>query len=414
MYKNKLHKYNFKLEQLGGLSCPHEVNDRVLVIGPNNSPILNQIGIITNLNYNVSTGAYYFNPICNDVDVDIDDTIYNISTLNIKNITNLRNQQNIVLLPKDSIMETFKYLDLKKLINIYKETNDIQIKEAINEYPFDFYEQSIPDNMSLEQFRNIFCSAIGINIFNNKNILEDDFIKNIIPKNYTKFNTVKRTLKVNIPYSRLTDKAIIPLKNYIHTLNMFWCTQITNAAFVNLEGIDTLNMYGCFQITDEAFKYLKGINTLNMYGCNQITDVSFKYLQGIQTLNMSICRQITDAAFEHLKGIHTLDMTRCNQITDSAFKYLKGIKILNMSGCNQITDAAFVHLNSIHTLDMSDCNQPEITGKNFILLNLLKILDVRGCNELTLKRAQYIFGIYNYKNVKFFKPDRVDEVLRDV
>lgn len=83
-------------------------------------------------------------------------------------------------------------------------------------------------------------------------------------------------------------------------------------------------------ITDEAFKHLEGIHTLDMTFCTPITNDAFNYLKGsIHTPIMNDCRQdtITDEAFRYLKGsIHTLFMIDCNQntITDAAFEHLEG------------------------------------------------------------------------------------------
>jgi hypothetical protein len=175
----------------------------------------------------------------------------------------------------------------------------------------------------------------------------------------------------------------------LHTVIMWQCNRVTDAAFVHLRGIHTLDMRGCNQttITDSAFIHLRGIHTLDMSRCNQatITDSAFTHLRGIHTLDMNSCNQetITDAAFVHLRGIHTLRMSFCDQFTDAAFIHLRGIHTLEMQVCNQltITDAAFVHLRGIHTLYMSDCDQITITAKALTHLIGITALFVDGCNR---------------------------------
>jgi len=373
MYKNKLFKYQKKLKQYGGLSCPYKINDRVVVTNSDNIELLYKIGIITKIHYNVPEGAYYFNPICNKVNINIDGNIHSVSTLNIKKFTDLTPKLILSIkidsIPLDTIIEIFKNLKYYELIDIYNSTDRIQLKEAINKYPFNFYEYSVPANMTLKEFRDIFCNAIGINISYNTNIINIDFTTNILPRNlYNKFSNT-RQLKVNISgCTQLTDSAFIPLKNYIHTLNMRECNQetITDAAFVNLNGIHTLEMPFCDQKT------------------------------------------ITNAAFKHLVGVHTLNIKMCNQetITDSAFVNLKSVRELDMKGCNQrtITDAAFKHLAGVKILNMSLCNQDTINGNEFCRLNTLTYLDVNGCNKTTLDAAERIFGITSdNQQVKYFK-----------
>ena len=48
----------------------------------------------------------------------------------------------------------------------------------------------------------------------------------------------------------------------MHTLEMGYCTGITDAAFVHLRGLHTLDMRGCTGITDAGIAHLRGI--LNM------------------------------------------------------------------------------------------------------------------------------------------------------
>ena len=155
---------------------------------------------------------------------------------------------------------------------------------------------------------------------------------------------------------------------------------IVDADFVHIRGdarvrLHTVNMWDCKRVTDAAFVHLCGIHTLEMWGCNQatITDAAFVHLRGIHTLNMIYCNQatITDAAFKHLRGIHTLCISFCNQvtITDVAFVHLRGIHTLYMWDCNQamITPAALIHLRGIHTLYTYGCSPAVRTAADALL-----------------------------------------------
>jgi hypothetical protein len=231
---------------------------------------------------------------------------------------------------------------------------------------------------------------------------------------------------LNISYcSLVTDQAFEHLKG-IHTLEMRYCTQITDTAFEHLEGIRGLNMSNCTRITDKAFVHLKGIQHLIMNGCTQetithrasehlaglhilsasgckcVNDLFLENLRGIRVLAMSRCRNATDKGFAHLKGIHTLDMSFCHQetITDAAFEHLQGIHTLCMSHCMQhtITGEALAHLKGIHTLDMSHCSQTVITDAAFEHLAGVHSLDLRGCDQLTAGALNHVRGV-GYLNI---------------
>jgi hypothetical protein len=252
---------------------------------------------------------------------------------------------------------------MKELLNVYL-TGNADFINVLEKYIFDFYDEPIPEKMSIKQFRNIFKSTKGINISKRQNITDKDFefIRPIPPTTVVGQNYMNGfRLNMNNCW-KITDAAFVNLKG-IHTLDINYCRQITDAAFVNLKGIKTLSICGCYQITDAAFLHLDGIKELNMVICEKITDAAFVHLKGIHSLNMKGCNQITDAAFVHIDGIKNLNMGGCKQITDGAFVHLKGIHNLNIMYCNQITDAAFVHLKGIKKLDMSYCIQPTITHK---------------------------------------------------
>ena len=252
--------------------------------------------------------------------------------------------QTLTKLNDDCLKTIFSFLNIKEIISIYN-TKNIIYRNVIAEYPFDFYDSSnpenmtIPENMTLKEFRNICGNAIGFSFLNYSNINDKEFIKYILPK--TLFNPnnnyqYKRRLKIDITNCcNLTNKSIEKLENYIDTLDMSNCNNITDDAFRFLKGIKKLNISGCFKITDNAFKNLSGIHTLLM-DMDEVGDIN---------------ENITDNAFRYLSGIHTLDMSGdYSNITDKAFINLKGINTLYLLSNESIKDNAFVHLHGISKL----------------------------------------------------------------
>jgi hypothetical protein len=139
-------------------------------------------------------------------------------------------------------------------------------------------------------------------------------------------------------------------------VNVKYRNDIVDADFVHIRGdarvrLHTVIMWGCLSVTDAAFVHLRGIHTLNMFSCYQdaITDAAFRHLRGIHTIVMTNCTQLTDAAFVHLRGIHTLYMCWCNQetITPIALTYLAGIKMLDTSDCSRAVRIASAALMKI-------------------------------------------------------------------
>ena len=84
--------------------------------------------------------------------------------------------------PPDVMKEIFKKLNIKDLLKLYL-TGNKGIIDDIEDTKFDFYDEPIPEKMSLKQFRNIFKSAIGINIEGRQDITDADFqfIRPLLP-----------------------------------------------------------------------------------------------------------------------------------------------------------------------------------------------------------------------------------------
>ena len=112
------------------------------------------------------------------------------------------------------------------------------------------------------------------------------------------------------------------------------------------------------EINDGDFVHIRGdarvrLHTVKIFNCSQITDAAFVYLHGIHTLHMHCCYNITDDAFAHLRGIHTLEMSLCHQITGATFMHLHGIHTLQIIGTflmPTIMDSTFVQSSSTPTL----------------------------------------------------------------
>jgi hypothetical protein len=70
-----------------------------------------------------------------------------------------------------------------------------------------------------------------------------------------------------------------------------------------------INVSGRKDLCDADFVHIRGgpgvrLHTVRMFGCRGVTDAAFAYLRGVYALDMSECRQdtITDAAFAHLRA----------------------------------------------------------------------------------------------------------------
>ena len=128
------------------------------------------------------------------------------------------------LIIQDVLYEIFKNLSIKELLKVYL-TGNADFINVLENYTFDFYDEPIPKKMSIKQFRNIFKSTKGLNISGRQDITDKDF------------EFIRPIPSIKIAGFRL---------------NMNYCKQITDAAFIHLKGIHTLNLRECNQIAIDS------------------------------------------------------------------------------------------------------------------------------------------------------------------
>jgi len=194
-----------------------------------------------------------------------------------------------------------------------------------------------------------------------------------------------------------TNDELVHLRG-LQAVSIAYCTGITDAGFVHLQGIPVLDIstdeYDSGDdrkyYTDKALENLRGIHTLIMRNQSNFTDAGFANLTGINTLIMDGCEGITDDALSHLRGIKILDIsakptiyitTRGPIITNAGLVHLRGIHTLFAMNQPGITDAGLVHLKGIHTLDISlyaDYTEPHITAVGLAHLIGIYWLKIRG------------------------------------
>jgi hypothetical protein len=357
--------------------CPFKIGECVIITGSVDDPDINKFAKITDLLFKelVIKPSGQHGPgnqtnICIRAKVDI----LGGEEGRIKNTTNLRNLRMIDHdnLGNDPIFKILINLPITELITIYKAPFLINIKEIIENYPFDFYNQQIPGGMTLAQFRNIFKAAIGINLKESQ-ITDAEFIADIIPTRPLHLGVVlpARNLRINISLSsKLTDAALEVLNNRIHTLNIVGNIKIKAAGFVYLRGIHTLDMQGYYppNITNECLEQLSGIHTLNINGCHKITNDGLAHITGIHTLNMSQCPLITDSGFVHLRGINTLILNSSDHITGIGFAHLAEIQRLDIRYSTGIIPDSIAYLRRIKQLKMIGCNPATIAAAQALRL----------------------------------------------
>jgi hypothetical protein len=409
-YLEKLNKYDKKL--LGGageVNCPFKPGQIVEIKSDNSFGKIEEI-IFSSKPGNICTTVIVRKYLPGNRVLSNDSVT--LSSLSIRSISDVK-------FTTDIFINMFTNLRLEELINIYRSNIDQQMREAINLYPFDFYNQSLSSTVTFTEFRNIFRNAIGINL-ENHSVNDAEFRANMIGNRVTK-------LKIN-RCMNITDAIFQDLIN-LEELDIYICDNIGNGGFQYLTNLKILNLYRCYGINDTAFHHLQNIQRLFIYRCYGITNEAFRYLSNLQDLELVHCQQITDDALQYLGGLYKLEINDCS-ITGTGYRHLRGlhtficrstiinnplelegIHTLDISGCFFNINTIFDNLHGIHNLNISSCNSdnPDIGLFNNILgineLNMsnfnldtypftvnfsekikgIKILNIRGCENIPVE-----------------------------
>ena len=295
-------------------------------------------------------------------------------------------------LPEDVLTVICLNLTMRDAISLYKIRNK-NVRSAIEKTKFDFFDQFMPQLITIKQFRAIFKNAIGIKIdcFNGKLTLTDENLECIIPKNL--YGAPLKGIRVFLDH----------------------CGTITDNHLKYLKGVHTLELFGCrTNISDIGWKYLSGIHTLDIPDSN-ITDSGLQYLRGIHTLNIQYCKNITDAGLEHLRGIHTLNLRDNMNITDSGLQYLGGIHTLIIDNSWKITNDGLKYISGVHSLSIRHdaCYPPgfvhninddglKYLGDNINILNICKF-------NITDEGLKYLGTLPNLNILNYWHCKRTTE-----
>ena len=201
--------------------------------------------------------------------------------------------------------------------------------------PFElFYE--------MRQFANInalFNTCRVLRQIGNKTVTSRTLIKKEGALKYLRDSAFRSRVyhhNLSLCLNAVSNPNISVLSN-IHTLDLSWCTGITDVSA--LSKVHTLDLSWCNSITDVSA--LGNVHTLKLACCKGITDVSA--LGKVHTLDLTCCTGITDVSA--LGNIHTLNLTCCTSILGNGLSALGNVHTLYLeSGSNRIDEIGRAHV----------------------------------------------------------------------
>ncbi|KNC55009.1 hypothetical protein, variant [Thecamonas trahens ATCC 50062] len=192
--------------------------------------------------------------------------------------------------------------------------------------------------------------------------------------------------------------VVVEMCPNLTTLNLYNCSNITDAAVVTLAGgcpnLTTLYLDYCSNITDAAVVALAGgcpnLTTLGLRNCSDITDAAVVALAGgcpnLTTLYLNNCSNITDAAVVALAGgcpnLTTLDLNNCSKVTLDLHRARTAIAQPDFPAsqhAHALLDVAQAHVpHPVHAIDR--CNLLSLSALNTLLANGADLYDLDDDN----------------------------------
>jgi hypothetical protein len=173
---------------------------------------------------------------------------------------------------------------------------DICFPNELLRYIFKFLDNDSRKNTRLvcKLFDNILLSMGFKNIFI-KSKYDEQMLMPLIDRG---LNLALSNIKISDRYQK--NEFVEKLAG-VHTINLGWCTQLSDKAIMALAGVHTIDLGYCTQLSDKAIMALAGVHTINLRSCRQLSDEAIMALAGVHTIDLYGCRQITDKAIIFLK-----------------------------------------------------------------------------------------------------------------
>jgi hypothetical protein len=161
----------------------------------------------------------------------------------------------------------------------------------------------------------------------------------------------------------------------VHTLNLAWCTQVTDADIAHLGSVSDLNLFNCRNITDVT--PLGGVKVLNLSFCIGIRR-GWNCLTRVERLCAEACTQVMDMDIVTFGSMSHLHLGDCYLISNVS--HLGKVKVLSLEGCTGIK-RGWEHLGGVRYLRLDRCTQ--VANKDVVHLASIPYLSVARCNGIT-------------------------------
>jgi hypothetical protein len=306
------------------------------------------------------------------------DDLTDVLDLLYPNLTEIKFQNNFIVLKKPNTLNLIDDNYIEKLVNIYPNLEELEIDDCS--------QLSSKGLEYIGQLQNLKYLKLNFPDYN-YDIYKDDF---------RHFENLKNLEHLTLIRANISDKGLsyfIKNKN-IKYLNLSDCTQIKD---------DSL------QLITEHFQSLEALNLFN----TQITDAGFENIENLKNLKwlyLDSCQNIRGKAlelFENLGNLIYLDLALCHQLTNDDLKKiskLKKLKYLNLHGIDNLDDKTLnliiENLPYLKHLSAAYCENITDDGfKNIKKLNKLEKLDIEDCRLLTHKVLDYISEVKGLKGL---------------
>lgn len=197
-----------------------------------------------------------------------------------------------------------------------------------------------------------------------------------------------RTLKLTHCH-RLTCLRFTRSMPDLETLDMSWCTSLTDDSFSDLSSLDQLrrlNCRGCYQLTEVGLQQLAALplRDLNLCGGVNLRSTNANLPLTIEQLQLSHCDMIGSLdGVSRLVHLRDLRLDDCHHLTDSSLTALSGLvalHTLDLSSCHELSDiSALGGLTELRELSLAH-NARVHNLKPLRTLTALQSLSVQGCN----------------------------------
>ena len=150
----------------------------------------------------------------------------------------------------------------------------------------------------------------------------------------------------------------------IKSVNLEYCTHISNNSFKNCANLEQVNLPMCEEIGESAFYDCTNLNKINLPNCKIIKDSAFRNCINLTNVELPMCQEIDSATFYNCTKLNKINLPNCKIIKEYAFRDCTNLTDIESPMCQEIGIFTFYSCTKLNNINLPNCKSIDNTAFN--------------------------------------------------